>query len=362
MTDLGEFRQAIASAIADGVPVYLDALDQAALYEPRLFRVVEQELTAPEARSNAWRLACRSAAWPASLTSALKGHLSAFEELKLLPMDRATAQDAVTSAGFDGAEFIDALVRANLGRLSATPQRLLATARHWQAKGALPDSQLAAIEFEVNQLLAETDDLRPPRLPADRAVKIAKRLGAITTFAGVRRITTAPTGDAHATSVVDLPSSPEPDEPGTNVGPDEYREVLSTALFDAGPSGALTFRHQQYAEYLAASYLADRDVAAAQLPALLGVHHNGLLPSTRAGVAAWLAAVRPTLVTQLLTDNAQAFTAAGVELPSMQTRAAVVDDLLRQAAHAELGPEWGLDLSGLAHPDLDEQLTSHLDE
>lgn len=360
VTDLGEFRQAIASAIADGVPVYLDALDQAVLYEPRLFHVVEQQLTALAAHGNAWRLACRPTAWPTSLTSALKKHLPEFEELKLLPMDRVTAQDAVTNAGFDGAEFIDALIRAKLGRLSASPQRLLATAGHWHVKGILPDSQLAAIEFEVNQLLSETDDQRPPRLPADRAARIAKRLGAITTFAGVRRITTAPTADAHATSVVDLPSSPEPDEPGTIVGPDEYREILGTALFDAGPSGALTFRHQQYAEYLAASYLADRGVAPAQLPALLGVHPNGLLPGAMVGVTAWLATVKPTLVTRLIVENAQAFAAAGVEQPP-QVRAAVVDDLLRQAACAELGPEWGLDLSGLAHSGLDEQLTSHLE-
>lgn len=276
-------------------------------------------------------------------------------------MDRATAQDAVTSEGFDGAEFMDALVRTKLGRLSATPQRLLATAHYWHAKGALPDSQRAAVEFEVRQLLSETDDQRPPRLPADRAARIAKRISAITTFAGVRRINMASTDDAYATSVVHLPSNPEPDEPGTIVVPDDYREVLGTALFDAGPSGALPFRHQQYAEYLAASYLADRGVTAAKLPALLGVHHNGLLPGAMVGVAAWLATVEPTLVTRLIVDNAQAFAAAGVELPSTQTRAAVVDGLLRQAARTELGPEWGLDLSGLTHPGLDEQLTSDLE-
>ncbi|MGH3870749.1 MAG: hypothetical protein ACRDSR_04410 [Pseudonocardiaceae bacterium] len=360
VAELGELRQEIASAIADGVPVYLDALDQAELYEPRLSHVLEKELTAPTACGNAWRLACRPAAWKVSLTSALKGSLPAFEELKLLPMDRTTAQETVTSAGFDGEEFIEALIRANLGRLSATPQRLLATARHWHEKRILPDSHLVAIEFEVSQFLKETDDRRHPQLPADRAARVAKRIGAITTFAGVRRIAMASTDDAHATSVVDLPSSPEPDEPGTVVGPAEYCEVLGTALFDAGPSGALTFRHQQYAEYLAASYLADRGVAAAQLPALLGVHHNGLLPGVMVGVATWFAAMRPTLVTQLITDNAQAFTAAAVELPT-QARAAVVDGLLREAACAELGPEWGLDLSGLVHPELDAQLASHLE-
>lgn len=361
VTERGELKLEIESAIADGVPVYLDALDQAALYEPSLYRLLKQQLTGPDARSNAWRLACRPAAWTASLTSALKEHLPAFQQFKLLPMDRFTAQDAVTSAGFDGPEFMDALVRANLGRLSAIPQWLIATARHWHARGALPDSHLAAIKFEVRQFLKETDDGRPRQLPADRAARVAKRLGAITTFAGVRRITMATTGDDYVTSVDDLPSSPEPDEPGTIVGTAEYGEVLGTALFEAGPSGALTFRHQQYAEYLAASYLADRGITAAQLPALLGVHPNGLLPGTTVGVAAWLAAVRPALVTGLIADNARAFAAAGVELPSTQTRAAVVDGLLRQAARAELGPEWGLDLLGLAHPGLDEQLTSHLE-
>ena len=54
-----ELRAEVRDAITRSGSVYLDALDDAASYEPAAFRILARELTTPAARSIRWRLACR---------------------------------------------------------------------------------------------------------------------------------------------------------------------------------------------------------------------------------------------------------------------------------------------------------------
>lgn len=342
--------------------VYLDALDEAALYEPAVFRILEQELTAPAAVGVSWRLACRPAAWNPALAAALKASFPGFAELRLLPLTRASARELVASVGTDPDEFLDALVRANLGRLAASPMRLRAAAEQWISTGELPDSQVSAIRFEVGQLLTETDRGRQqPSLPGDRRFRMAARLGAMTAFSGVTRFTRSAAAGRGVLAASELPSVPEPEEPGTPVTPAQYEEVLGTDLFDAAPDATVSFRHQQYAEYLAAAYLVHRRIIRPQLAALLGVQVDGLLPGPMVGITAWLTALQPDLTEDLLAANAVAFVQAGVELPAHHVRAAVVDALLAKAAAGDIDLLWGPDLSSLAHPGLEAQLLRRLD-
>ena len=105
------------------------------------FRVLEHHLTTLAASGNPWRLACRSGAWNPSLAEALKETLPGFAELRLLPLTREGAGELAAEVGAGPREFTDALVRANLGRLAASPMRLRAAAHHWVPTGELPDSQ-----------------------------------------------------------------------------------------------------------------------------------------------------------------------------------------------------------------------------
>jgi len=355
----------ITDACREDAAVYLDGLDQAASVDSLLFQWLEEELTTTAARRLRWRLACRSAAWDAALAEALRRGLPGFAEWKLLPLDRVAARTAVEHAikspGFDGAAFLRAVIEAGLGRLSACVGQLIAVARYWHARGALPSGAVEAMEFEVAWLLKETDGRRRPQMPADRAMRVAKRLGALTMFAGTQALTVAPIGDSATLTVDELPSEAEPAEPGRAVNPGDYREVLDTALFDTGPSGSVVFRHQRYVEYLAAAYLLTRGVHAGQVPVLLGAHANGVLPTARLGVAAWLAALEPALIDRLITDNALMFASSAVtELPSDEARAAVVAGLLAAAATGDASPDCSLNQSALINPGLAGQLAAHL--
>jgi hypothetical protein len=219
-------REELSRAIDVGVPVYLDALDEAELSEPAVFRVLEHHLTTSAASGVRWRLACRPAAWDPLLAEALRESLPGFAELRLLPLTRVGAGELAAEVGVEPGEFIAALIRANLGRVAASPMRLRAAARHWVSTGELPDSQASAIRFEIEQLLAETDRGRRASLAADRRLRLAARLGAMTVFSGVTRFTRAPGAAAGVLAACDLPSDPEPEEPGTPVMPAQYEEVL----------------------------------------------------------------------------------------------------------------------------------------
>lgn len=187
-----ELRAAVRDAVTRSGSVYLDALEDAASYEPAAFRILERELTTPAARSIRWRLACRPAAWDVGLAAALKSSFPGFRELRLLPLTRPAAHELLASAGISVGPFLGALVRARLGRLAASPQRLLAAAHQWSSTGDLPKSHVEAISFEVDRLLAEMDrGRRQPALPADRRRRLAARLGAITTFCGTARLARA---------------------------------------------------------------------------------------------------------------------------------------------------------------------------
>jgi hypothetical protein len=251
---------------------------------------------------------------------------------------------------------------AGLGRLSGCIGQLIAVARYWQDQGELPSGAVEAMEFELAWLLKESDARRRPRMPRDRAMRVAKRLGAFTMFAGAQTLMATPMGNSATLAVDELPSDAEPVEPSRGIDPADYREVLDTALFDTGPSGSVIFRHQRYMEYLAAAYLVEREVHTGQIPALLGVHANGRLPIARVGVAAWLAALKPTLINKLIADNALMFasSAAVTELPSDEARAAVVAGVLAAAVHEDASPDWTVTRSALVHSGLSDQLATHL--
>ena len=125
-----------------------------------------------------------------------------------------------------------------------------------------------------------------------------------------------------------LPSDPEADQPGRDVSPAEYDEVLGTALFDVAADSTVVFRHQQYAEFLAAEYVTGPPVTRGQMPVLLGMADDGAIPGSLAGAVAWIAALDPDLADGLPESNALALVKTGVEFPSHAYRAAIVGKIL----------------------------------
>jgi hypothetical protein len=344
--------------------VYLDGLDQAAIRDPALLQWLEDQLTGPAADGISWRLACRSAAWEASLSNALRRRRTGFTEWKLLPLDRDTALQAVAhhfGGEIEAGAFVDALACARLGTLTACVGQLLATARYWRSNGRLPEGGVEAMIFEITEFVRETNPHRRPAQSLESKFGVAKRLGAMTTFAGEQVVSVAP-GMAEALTVDQLPDDPEPSEPSARIDVETYREVLGTSLFDPGPAGTVTFRHQRYPEFLAAAYLVDRRVSEDQVTDLVGARKTGVIPASMIPVVAWLAALAPDSIRSIVVDNARALAAAAaaVELPDGRARAVVVGGLLDAAARNEAEPDWSIAPSTLVYNGLEAQLADYL--
>lgn len=356
-----EMRQKLQAAAAGGGPVYLDALDSAARLEPAMYRILQECLTTADAASVRWRLACRPAAWDAELAEALGSSLRPFRELRLLPLTRAAAIGVAAEEASDPEGFVRALVSAGLGRLAASPMRMKSVARRWEETGALTASQLDAIRFEIDHLLEETGNRRPrPVVAQDRRRRLAGRLAAMTIFGKATRFTLDPRHLPGTLNTGRLPSTPEADEPGREVTPAEYDEVLETALFDGAADSTVAFRHQQYAEFLAAEYVTGRPITRSQLPLLLGITGDGTIPGSLVGVAAWIGVLAPELAEDFPAANALALAKTGVEFPSPAYRAAIVDSIIVGATSGNTDLLPGQDLRPLAHPGLETQLTDHL--
>ena len=356
-----EIRHELRQAVAAGGPVYLDALDVAARHLPDLFIVLQDCLTKPPAAGVPWRLACRPAVWDGELAATLSSRLPAFAQMRLLPLTRAAAADVASEVTRRPDEFLDALILAGLGGLAASPMRLQSAARQWHdGSGHLPDSQLGAIRFEIERLLRETNTRQPQVVPLDRRRRLAGRLAAMTIFGQAERFTVEPRSLPGVLYIGDLPSDPEPDDPGTRVTLAELKEVMGTALFDPGPDATVGFRHQQYAEFLAAEYLISRRVISPQLPGLLGIDGDGVIPGPLIGTAAWLAALSPRLGSGFAAANASRLAESAVEMPESGLREALVDGILAQTAAEEMDGLPGQDPAALVHPGLESQLTAHL--
>jgi hypothetical protein len=352
---LGEIRAALSAALDAAKPVYLDGLDEAARFEPRIFHVLQSVFSSEGARTVRWRLGCRPEAWNHDLTG-----LAGLRECRLLPLTRQATHDLVSGAGID-AQFLDALTEAGLGRLSASPMHLRDAALQWHATGRLPTSRTASLDFEIGRLLAETDRSRPQaRTPADRRRRVAGRLATIAMFTRVRGFSFGPTAAESVLSVDGLPSQPDPDDVTAPVDPQQYRDVLASALFEPSAHGTMTFRHLYYAEHLAAEYVSRSPLGRSHITALFDVT-DGVVPGSMASLASRLVALRPDLARMLLPRNALTLLAADVELPAA-VREQIVTALLDSAKAGDAEPYWGVDLGKCDHPGLEEQLRRCLDE
>jgi hypothetical protein len=166
-----------------------------------------------------------------------------------------------------------------------------------------------------------------------------------------------PDGSTQRTSLVS-----EPSERGWPPGRGRGSTLLGTSLFDPGPAGTVTFRHQRYPEFLAAAYLVDRRASENQVTDLVGARKTGVVPASMIPVVAWLAALAPDSIRNIVVDNAYALAAAAaaVELPDGRARAVVVGGLLDAAARNEAEPDWSIAPSTLVHNGLEAQLADRL--
>lgn len=148
----------------------------------------------------------------------------------------------------------------------------------------------------------------------------------------------------------------------------DYLEVLTdTGLFTGGASGCMVWQHQTYAEYLAASWLAQQPWHDVERLSMLSApasspDHAPVVVEAQREVAAWLARLRPTICDRLIQEQPALLLGSDMALQDNQGRALLVDRLLAQYAEGTRHTyDWHHEhYRGLAHPGLAEQLRPFL--
>lgn len=347
--------------------IFVDAVDEALQVDPTTDNTLGALLRQPGANHLAWRFVSRPGSWTVRLATKLKAALPGLKELELLPLSLA---DIEHLAGSNTEHFLAAVERVRLTRLLAYPLPAMDLLEHWGEVGRLPVSRSGAMEHAVTRMLTEGSDSRPlGRLDDHSRRLIAERLAALSLFCGVGAFVLGPVNHRPAasspsvegsigTSKLAIASVPIQDEPNlSQLTVDDIREVLDTALFAAAGHSAVSFVHQSYAEFLAASYLSRRRVTGQRLVSILGADANGLVPGPMIEVLGWLSASGLPALDVLIANNAQQLlSTAGLELVDDRVREHIVEALLHGAADGTISEGWRADTSALSHPGLAIQL------
>jgi len=365
--------------------LFLDGLEEGLMAVDSLARNLEYDLRELDQGQRArlfLRITSRSATWgnTGSLEHILcflwpPKEVGIFELKPLRRRDvRSTAEEVGRQEGFNADAFIRDVEQAGTVPFARHPASLFFLLDIYGQRGRLPSSLQELFREGCLSLCREPRGRRKPaggwRLSPPKRMALAQRIAAITLLANRRAIWLDE--DSGAGSEADMPLSQlaggeEWTDNGERfpVAVEGVREVvLNTALFanKLDPTGSeRTWSHRSYAEFLAASFLSERELPAAQV---LGLMTTSLGEVTRVvpqlhGLAGWAAVMMPEVAASLADTQPEILMLGDPAGLSQEVRARVVDNLLISFEQGRLHDHhcWLRDKYGrLRHDGLVEQL------
>lgn len=364
VTDTPEFTAWLCSETS--LQLYLDGLDECMLRVQTLgVHLMNALRNGPSDRVSV-RLTCRTAEWKNELEKELRSHFGA-ERVKvyeLLPLTRRDVATAVAAHGIVEKEFFDYVERTNAAALANRPVPLDFMIRCF-LRSELPASQVELYEAGCLRLCEESEHrtetgLRPAFSSSER-LAVAKRLAAAMTFSARSTVVLGrDDGDipAEAVRLREVVGGADHTDGVTEAA---VLDALQTGLFTARAAKLLGWAHKTYAEYLAARYVSESTLSAAQILPLI-VHPDDpdrMLTPQLHGVAAWLTSLHPEIFDYVVTHEPELLVLSDVVIEKPADRARVVAALLnRKRAHhlARIDVPALSKLRKLAHDDLAAQL------
>ncbi len=369
---------AAARAVAQGTAsslLILDGLDESPLPMSQVSSLIEEGIQDLPAQVHVV-VACRTAAWPAALETALRRHAPDLGVFELLPLTRDQVDELAVACGLDPGEFRQAVVAAGVEDLTRTPilLKLLLAEALGQADGAggLPGSRAELFGRACRRLAADPDPYRgasDAAPPTDDVLTVGGYLAVLGIFGDAAAFWTgsdweAPDGDLAEADCVPATvarwagATGVPTEPIT-LAERHIRQALHTALFAGRGTSRLWFVHQTLGEYLAARALVESGVREPQVRSLLGDRDGLVAPQVQA-VAAWLVALRPQQYRALIDNDPTAFVRSGGELTDPAYREVLAAALFELANRHELTHIYDLDLRQVRYPGLADQVARYV--
>jgi hypothetical protein len=356
--------------------LFLDSLDEGLIAASSLTRLLAQKLKdLPRGRLRL-RVTCRTAEWKSSFEQGLRNLFGddAVEVFELLPLCRRDALSAAEQNGVDPARFMSEVVRNDVEPFASKPVTLNFLLKLFKKNNEFPSTQTGLYLEGCKALCDDTetrkDSRRIGKLDLDQRLMLAARVAAITVFGNRSEIWIGSdlTGGAadEQVSLRDLCGGTErrDDEtfPADEAG---VREVLEyTGLFSSAGQDRLRWRHQTYAEFLAALYLDRRRFTLNQRLDLILHHGDGerkLVPQLQE-TAAWLAGMDQDVFQAIMESEPDVLLRSDVARTDGKDRERLVATLLRLHDEDERSASWFpvYMLKKLTHPSLADQLRPYI--
>jgi hypothetical protein len=363
--------------------IWLDSFDECQLQIRNLVKFLIDELKphTDKIKRLFLRIACRTAEWPNSLEQQLhqlwKGEGQSVGIYELAPLRRKDVIEAATVNNLNLEKFLTEIGRTQTVPFAIKPVTLKFLIDIYKNNGELPQTQ-AELYLKGCQLLCE--ETNPDRrdsgligkLTAQQRMVVASRIAAITLFSNHPVIWkeldqgTMPNGDLAIEQLYGGKETAQINEfpMEFEVGQDEIREVLGTALFSGRGTSGMGWAHQSYADFLAARYLKDRKLELTQMLALITHPDDAekhLVPQLYE-TAAWLGTMDREVFQAIMRTDPDVLLLSDVASADETDRAALVEGLLKLLDEGKLRHQYDRQYSKLKHSNIDQQLRPYLQD
>lgn len=357
--------------------VFLDSLDECQLKIEHVSRLLVDGLQSVSGciKRLRFRIACRTADFPATLENALprlwpEDKFAAYE---LAPLTKKEFQLAVEAEGADVATFLAELKRVEAIPLAIKPITLKFLLTVYKADNRLPRTRHKLYDKGCLHLCTEHNTDRQVMhrsggagdLPPEQRLAIASRVAAVAMFCRKPVICTSPSQVNVSDDEISL-ASLAGGEVKTRTGSvavseDAVREVLGTGLFSGRGPHCLGFAHQTYAEFLAIRHLMHQNVDSNQIFVALTSQDGDcrkVIPQLYE-TAGWAASCNKDIFAAIVQNDPQVVLRGDCGSLSDSERELIVYSLLTGLNDRTINDYgWGLyhHYGKLAHPRLADQL------
>jgi len=356
--------------------LFLDSLDECLLRISNVATLIADQLANEPVNRLRLRVACRTAPWPMILENSLTRlfGVDGFKAFELAPLRQRDVRHAAGHRGISDPDiFLSRIKGLNAASLAIKPVTLNFLINSYLLDGDLPTSQVELYEKGCRILCEESNESRVGAgqrgtLNAGQRLAIASRIAAITQFGNRYAVWTAseagpiPPEDIRLDEIGGGTENPSQEVVVTS---DTIREVLDTGLFSSRGASRIGWAHQTYAEFLAAYYCRNYEIAPQQIRSLIFHPSEGgerLIPQLHE-LAAWISVLNPPILEMVANSDPEALLgAAGASLSNIQ-RKLVAKAILAQCERGRpLNLRWGMHqlYEKLKHPELAVQLKPYI--
>jgi predicted NACHT family NTPase len=351
--------------------LFLDSLDECLLRIDTLATLLFDELSKyPVGRLNL-RIACRTAEWPVTLEAGLRDLWGSdnFEAYELAPLRRVDVIEAAKGNGINPDIFLEEISGKEVVSFAIKPVTLQFLINTFKKGGGLPSTQsdlyyIGCLKNCEEQSQQRIDGKLIGKYSANQRLAVASRIAAITQFTNQYAIWTG--RDFGDVPIEDVPI-PLLIGGKENVDGDEFevteiaiRETLDTGLFSSRGPHRMGWAHQTYAEFLAAKYIVQNNMALPQIKSLINHSDDqeGKLVPQLHETAAWISCMHPEIFSEVMKTDPEVLLRSDVAKAGAKEREALVHALL---THMEEEKLFDRDLGRnqfkkLCHPKIAEQL------